>query len=908
MILNFLIVYIWSQSIWSGGDSQFYYIDTTKFYYSYNIDPFKPKGTLSLKYISFIPIFELDTSSISRVSRIKEIEGKFYFLKSYPVGIVYYSDDFINLYRLPDYPYPQNFLPETINDILKKGNFFIICGKKLNYDNGYIYKFDRSSNSWIWPPLQPGGVHNIFKFFDNFPQTFISAISGSQYQWIKSNDLFSTYPDVVQILNSRYIEKAEIVPDYSASDTFIVAIFNYQGQRNIYYSDYNPPEGNWYKYYNTYRAFQAGEIVYDSLSNYVYIPVSKAESSLIRVFNPQTKQIDTSIYLDNSVLFNGLTKGKDNNLYAATLKYVYRSIDGKKWDVIGYIGNAYSIYQTSDYELLVGTIGPARIYKANYPSQGYLESSIFTSRNKKEGATFFGRVFVEGDHIDYIKIQIRGDTLDSLQSAPSWGLLPFLSNGDTITYLSPKLRYFQYRILIYKTPEGKTPRINRIYFTYDLDTTGPLISECFISDGNASGNGMDYDDRLVIVFNEKTNRPFVNISGIDTLFYVSGGHTLAGSDSARWKNDDTLEIFVFGSPSPPQSGDTLKILKKFIKDIWGNSTLSSVIITGSYDDLNPPKLKKVILSDGNTPDDGAGSGDSVKMIFSEKTNTPFVPPESLDTWFPLNSASWLNPGYTLQTIWKSEDTLLILFNGFGKEPILRGDSVGISPSNPIKDLAGNNIMPGKVKSEGSLDEKNPEISSLIFYDFKPFGSNPNSNLDHTIIKFSEPIILLDSINKSNIDSVFKLSYNHSWLSGNGNITRISLLSDTIFLIQFSTDGGNPTVTEGDTIYPDSLFFMDRNKNKIKGFQILTRLLKIEEENSGKEGVSIKIKNNLFTIITPFAIEIEIFDISGRKFFYKKYQKGIKREILPFKSGVYFMKVKKRNKKIFDNKIFIIKNK
>jgi len=907
MILNFLIIYIWSQSNWSGGDSQFYYFDTTKFYYSQNIDPFKPSGTLSLPYISFTLLFELDTSSISRVSRIKEIEEKFYFLKSYPIGRVYYSNDLINLYQFPDYPNPGAFLPEIINDILKKGGYFILCGKRLNYENGYIYKFDISSNSFVWPPLQPSGVHNIFKFFDNFPRNFISVISGKQYQWLKSNDLFSTYPDVIQILNGRYIERGEIVPDYSLSDTFIVAIFNFNGERNIFYSDYNPPEGNWYNYYPTYRAFQVGEILYDSSSNYVYIPVSKAESSLIRLFNPQTKQIDTSIYLDNSVLFNGLTKGKDKSLYAATFKYVYRSVDRKKWSPIGYIGNAYSIYQTSDYELLVGTMGPAKIYKATYPSQGYLESSVFISRNKKEGAIFFGRVFVEGDNIDYVRIQIRGDTLDSLQSAPSWGFLPFLSSGDTITHLNPFLRYFQYRTIIYKTPQGKTPRIDRIYFTYDLDTTGPIISECFISDGNISQNGIDYDDRLLIVFNEKTNKPFIDISGIDTLFYVSGGHTLSGSDSIRWKSHDTLEIFVYGSLSPPLPGDTIKILKKFIKDIWGNSSLSYQIITGSYDDLNPPKLKRVILSDGDIPDDGAGSGDTVKMIFSEKTDKPFILPESLDVWFPLKNSSWLNLGYTIETIWKSEDTLLILFNGLGREPILRDDSVGVSSSNPIRDLAGNRIVERKIKSEGSLDEKNPEICSAIFYDFRPFGPNPNSGFDHTIIKFTEPIMLLDSINKLNIDSALKLSYNHSWLSGNGNIQRILLLSDTVLLIQFSTDGGNPTVTEGDTIYPDSLFFIDRNKNKIKGIKVLERLTNIYEGSVKKEGISVKIKNNFLTIITPSSIEMEIFDISGRKIFYKNYDKGVKEEKLPFKSGIYFIKVKRENKKVFDNKIFIIKN-
>ncbi|MEO0295031.1 MAG: T9SS type A sorting domain-containing protein [candidate division WOR-3 bacterium] len=905
MILNFIIVYIWSQSTWTGGKDQFYFYDTTKFLNINNLDNFKPGRSLSLKYSGFIPLFELDTSSLSRVSKITEIEGVLYFLKSYPYAKIFYSNNLTDLNEFPSYPNFQEFPPETVNDILKKGNIFLSCGKRYGQDLGYIYKFDINSNSFVWPPITFSGIHNIVKLYKNFPGIYISAASGRQYQWIKSNDLFSSY-STHQIANNILLEKSCIVPHYSISDTFLLGIFYYNGLRNIYYSDYNPPQGSWFNVYPSYRSFEAGEIVFDSIKNCVYIPVVKAESSVIRVFNIETKTIDTTIYLDNSQIFNGLTLGKDKNIYAVTFSKVYRSIDRKNFEVIGLLPGAYYVYQTSDYELLVGTYGPAKIFKTDYFSSGYLESSVFISRNKKEGATFFKRVFIEGENLNYVRVQIRGDTLDSLQNAPPWGSLPYLNNGDTITHLNPYSRYFQYRIFINKTSSNKSPRVDRIYFTYDLDTTGPLITNCFISDGNISQSGIDIDDRLIIVFNEKTNKPYISLAGIDTLFYISGGRTLLGSDSVRWKSDDTLYIYLYHALSPPQPGDTIKILKKFIKDIWKNSSLSYSLIGGTYDDLNPPKLKKVILTDGNIPDNGAGTGDTVIMIFSEKTNTPPIPPESLDSWFPIKN-SWLNSGYSVQTLWKSQDTFLILFNGFGKEPLLRDDSVYVSNNNKIKDLGGNKIIPQKIKTTGSLDNKNPVISSAIFYDYKPFSPNPNSNFDHTIIKFSEPVILTRIINRTNIDSVFKLSFNHSWLSGNGNAERLELLNDTIFIIQFSTDGGNPTVREGDTILVDSLFFVDRNKNKIKGKIILERFLEIEEILKRDFSFSFNINKNIISINSDFPFYLNIFDLSGRKIFEGSYESGMKNFYLNLKKGIYFLSIRKKDKEILKKKIFIIKN-
>ncbi len=903
MVLFFIIFFnIWSQADWSGGDKQFYFLDTTKFLQTDNIDIYRPKGFLSLKFISSFPLWDLRENSSDSISRINNIEevgnDTIFILKSFP-GKVYIS---INGSQPEIFSPLSPFQVSSYNDFFRNLNYWYFSGKT---DNSYLLLVSSNKGqSFFLKNISPSPreCNKIFYY-----KGFINITTDGAYNlYYSPNPDFSSVSYMYVTWNSNL---KDLVFSYfnNKADTVAIGILKAGGE-NIYYTDSPYISSSWRKFYNTFKNIIIGHPIFDSLSGFLYVPVSNTQIAYILVFDYSGNtliKID-SIQLDNSVLFNSIIAGKDNNIYALTSKGVYRTTDRVKWDTLFYISKGYSIYQNKDYELLIGTYNGAIVYKTSYPSQGFLESSIFISRNENAGATIFRRVFVEGDSLNYVKIQIRGDTLDSLQTAPSWGFIPFQSNGDTITHLNPKFRYFQYRILIYKTPSGKTPRVDKIYFTYDIDTTGPIISECFISDGNVSQNGIDPDDRLVVVFNEKTNRPQIDITGIDTLFYISNGNTLAGSDSVRWISNDTLEIFVFNSFSPPQPGDTLKIIKRFIEDLWGNSNLSSGIIGGSYDDLNPPRLKRVILTDGITPDDGANTGDTVKLIFSEKTNIPSVPPESLDSWFPLDRGSWLNSGYTIQTAWKSEDTLLILFNGSGEEPILRDDSINVSSNNPIEDLGGNPIIPGKIKTVGTLDSKNPFIEFAIFYDYSPFSPNPNSIFDHTIIKFSEPVILMDSVDKSNIDSVFKLSYNHSWLSGNGEITRIELLNDTIFLIQFSTDGGNPTVTEGDSIYTDSLFFVDRNKNKIKGISILQRMLEIQEKEIRENNFLLKIKNRTILINTPFEIGFEIFDISGRKVFNKNFKKGIYKEVLNLKSGIYFIKLERGKKKFIKKKIFLIR--
>ncbi len=902
-MLLLLFSLIWSQSTWTGGGGQISYTDTTKFYEEENIDIYKPRGTLSLKYSGFSLLWDLKESAADSVSRITQIErvgsDSIFILKSFP-GKVYISVD------LGD---PQIFAPLSsfsvlsYNDFFRFQNWWYLGGKT---STSYILLISQNNGQKFYQRIispAPKEINKIF-FYKNFFNLCADATASQLYYSLNPDFSSISYLYVVWAANLK-----DLIFSYfnNGMDTVAIGIIKTSGE-SVFYTKTPYIRTSWVNFFGTFKNVLIGHPLFDTLSGILFVPYTSTTQSFIWRFNfpANSLALIDSIYIDNSNLFNALTMGKDENIYGATSQGVYRTADRIKWDTLGSVPNAFSIFQTDNYELLGGTLGGAQIYKANYPSYGYLVSSIFDSRGKDEGATFFKKVYIRGTDLWYIKIQIRGDTLPDMSTALSWEFIPYSSNGSPITHLDPKMRYFQYRIIISRTSVGKTPFVDRVYFTYDLDTTGPLISECFISDGEFSQNGIDSDDRLVIVFNENTNKPFIDVNGIDTLFYVSGGNTLAGADSAKWISDDTLVIFLYNSLSPPVPEDTLKIIKKFIKDIYGNSTLSQSIITGSYDDIIPPKLKKVYLSDGSFFDNGANIGDTVYMIFSEKTDTPFIYPESLDVWFPLQNGSWLNSGYTLQTEWKSQDTLLVLFNGSGEEPIKRGDTVYVSPANPIEDLWRNKIAEGKVRSEGSLDYEKPYIESAIFYDYPPLSPSPNSSFDHVIIKFSEPVVLLKEINETNIDSALVLSSSHSWLSGSGEITRTELINDTIFLIQFSTEGGNPSVTEGDTIYPDTLFFADKNLNKIISFKILQRVLDVKEFVFNDKKLKIKFEPRSIKVKTPFDIKLLIYDITGRNVLKRIIKKGYKKIDLSLKNGIYFIKIDDGNKNILKRKFMVIK--
>ena len=80
--------------------------------------------------------------------------------------------------------------------------------------------------------------------------------------------------------------------------------------------------------------------------------------------------------------------------------------------------------------------------------------------------------------------------------------------------------------------------------------------------------------------------------------------------------------------------------------------------------------------------------------------------------------------------------------------------------------------------------------------------------DKVEIRFNILLTALPDITTENIDSVLRLSDGHSWLSGSGQTGPINWMEsagEQHLEIMFSLAGGSPTVSDGDTIFPEGLF-------------------------------------------------------------------------------------------------------
>ena len=330
-----------------------------------------------------------------------------------------------------------------------------------------------------------------------------------------------------------------------------------------------------------------------------------------------------------------------------------------------------------------------------------------------------------------------------------------------------------------------------------------------------------------------------------------------------------------------------------MQDKFGFWGYSKTIITGSFDDIKGPKLLKAIAKDGDILGDGIENGDSLILIFNEATNRPYINFSNVDSFFYFKTNGYF--GDSFYTNWLTPETLCFIFTGRGAK-IYLFDTL-IVKGYRIYDNKGNPSY-GKAKIEGNFDLKNPVCDSILAYD----NTYPDTSIDYDdfiAFYFSENIYLLNEINKFNINSVFKLSKNHSWLSGYGEIGNI-LVYDKYIFVFLSTEGGKPSVKPGDTVYFLDNFIFDLYNNPLSGFNLIGgSFTKIKEKNLTYDIEKIRIftsENKLIIVPSEKIEEIKIFDITGRKVNFEIIKEKDRMNILNLKRGNFFIIVKDKNKK------------
>ncbi|MEN3043930.1 MAG: T9SS type A sorting domain-containing protein [Candidatus Hydrothermales bacterium] len=577
---------------------------------------------------------------------------------------------------------------------------------------------------------------------------------------------------------------------------------------------------------------------------------------------------------------------------------IYSSLDGIEWNLIESL-DRYSNLGTlipskgigyKKNEILIGTSYKPRLFKSKFQGYGYVISNYIKLKGQR-GPIKIKAYKIKGAPLGNFRLKLRSfnninDTIPFTHIPPLTSDSSSLENYSFIKVLDT---LFQYKLELFTSNPEFSPFIDYIKIYYEEDTTGPVARLAEAKDGLFQQDGKDPDDHVIFIFNEPTSKLFINKNNVDSLLKLSNNHSwlniFGDFGGSQWStNGETLRVFLaFSGNNYPsvEPGDTVNVK---MNDPFGFWRISQVIITGSFDDILGPKLIKAIAKDGNFFDNGISNGDSLFLIFNEHTNKPYIHPSNVDSFFYFKRGGYF--GENFYTIWVTPETLIFIFTGSDSK-IYSFDTIQVKGYR-IYDIKGNPCF-GFSPIEGSFDLESPRCDSILAFD----NTYPDTSIDtddFIAFYFSENIFTKNEINKININNVFKLSNNHSWLSGSGEIGNILIYESYIFVF-LSTEGGKPTVRPGDTVKFLNNFIFDYYNNALSGYEVISGSFTKSHERIFKEYKDIKalINNNKIVLFPSNKIKnLEIYDNTGRKINFSHLRKNDRVIVNIEKKGVYFL--------------------
>ncbi len=225
--------------------------------------------------------------------------------------------------------------------------------------------------------------------------------------------------------------------------------------------------------------------------------------------------------------------------------------------------------------------------------------------------------------------------------------------------------------------------------------TIPVISSirAYNSDGEIGfGNG----DKIIITFDQPTNRSTISAISIDDFLVLSNEHTWGiTTDSAiTWNSDGTQLTIVFDDVSKTKLLLTDKIT---VSETWGltdkdettEACQSSSFISGSF--TSPPTMSAVIMDGGNPGTKNVG--DKLVITFDQPTNKKVVKSYQLNSYLKLvgsdgKTKSWgsqVDTG-TTDIYWNTEGTVLtIKLNSITGVTMAVGDTLTLNTLWGLKD-------------------------------------------------------------------------------------------------------------------------------------------------------------------------------------------------------------------------------
>lgn len=620
---------------------------------------------------------------------------------------------------------------------------------------------------------------------------------------------------------------------------------------------------------------------------------------------------------DSYTIFEDLIEGKGGALYLLSKRslppenILYSSYDRENFYPCDTLDTALeglsasSLFYVGEGHMFLGTENDPEILYSVFSKKAFITSSAIDLKN--QGSYPLYKKFLLFSTGGDVKIKLRTFSDSVAPDTVPWNSLPYLQDTVIENYqgINDGDRYFQYRLEIIPFSQVYPFVLDSLKLSMEYDSVGPVLLSATASDGEWQKNGKDPDDRVIFAFDEPTEKPQVDKFNVDSIFPLSNGHSwlniYGDFGGALWNNKgDTLQIFLAysGNQYPTVSpGDT--VLAR-IRDRFGFYRESQTIIQGSFDDVNGPEIRMCVASDGVVKKNGIDDDDFVTIVFSEPTNKPDF--DTLDINLVFNLSNGHTFGDSVNAIWITADSLVVNLIPSSSPTIQKGDTIYPSPSY-IKDSLGNSAQ-GWAFVEGTFDEKLPECDSIILYE-NNFRDTLLDTDDFVVFYFSEPLLMNTSVDSSTIDHAFKLSNNHSWVSGAGKTGEI-IFNDDVFIVFFNFERGSPSLEPGDTVYINPVYFYDYGGNSlvdthvIKYSWIIDPLKEFKNPSSTPLVLNIPFERSLLFQRDARNLEINIYDIAGRclESIKLKYIKRGKRMILKnLKKGVYFIRIKDEAEKI-----------
>jgi photosystem II stability/assembly factor-like uncharacterized protein len=245
------------------------------------------------------------------------------------------------------------------------------------------------------------------------------------------------------------------------------------------------------------------------------------------------------------------------------------------------------------------------------------------------------------------------------------------------------------------------------------------------------------------------------------------------------------------------------------QDAGISPVMDELSIEYSVDTIGPIPIFATAC-DGEIQQNGIDEDDYVVITFDEKTTEPTISPSTIDSLLKLSPDTCYWGADNIY--WSSSSGpargemsyLIIELTHDSLSNIWPG--VWINPDTIIKDVWENSVF-DSVKLKGSFDDTVPPIISSAFASDSLDSIQGIDNDDYVRLVFDQPTDT-PQINQSNINTVLKLSEEHTWGDIDGSVWNSS---GEILTILLNTDG-TPTIEVGDTIYPDSETICDVNNN------------------------------------------------------------------------------------------------